>query len=112
MRKMETINIESWSDIPKKFIGIAIWPNGYKAWLVEGKLHRLDGPACEYANGSKYWCIEGKYHRKDGPACEWADGSKEWYIEGKELTFEEFWKRMKDTDYAPRIMAYMLGAKK
>ena len=109
---MKTINVKSWRDIPKKFTGIAIYPNGYKAWYVKGKQHRLDGPAVECANGSKYWYIEGKCHRLDGPAIEYADGSKCWYIEGEYLTFQQFWERMKDTDYALKIMAYMLGAKK
>ena len=59
------------------------WADGNKEWFVEGKLHRLDGPAAEYADGSKYWYVEGKLHRLDGPACEWADGDKSWYVEGK-----------------------------
>ena len=108
---MKTINVKSWYDFPKKFTGIAIYLDGSKCWYVEGKHHRLDGPAIEYADGSKFWYVEGKYHRLDGPAIEWADGSKYWCIEGKYLTFQQFWERMKDTDYAPRIMAYMLGAK-
>jgi len=28
-------------------------------WYQNGKCHRLDGPAVEYANGTKYWYIEG-----------------------------------------------------
>ena len=109
---MKTINIKSWDDLPKQFTGIAIWPDGYKAWYVKGKYHRLDGPAIEWADGSKWWYIEGKHHRLDGPAIERIDGYKAWYIEGKSLTFQQFWEQMKDTDYAPKIMAYMLGAKK
>jgi hypothetical protein len=50
---------------------------------LNGKLHRTDGPACEYANGTKYWYIDGKRHRTDGPAIEWSDGGKEWYVKGK-----------------------------
>ena len=49
----------------------------------QGKLHREDGPAREYANGDKFWCINDKLHREDSPAIEWADGSKEWWINGK-----------------------------
>ena len=32
--------------------------------------HREDGPAIQYADGSKEWCIDGKLHRIDGPAIE------------------------------------------
>ena len=109
---MKTINIKSWDDIPKQFTGIAIYPDGSKYWYVEGKFHRLDGPAIEWADGSKSWCIEDKLHRKDGPAIEYPNGAKFWYIEGKELTFQQFWELQKDTEYALKIMAYMLGAKK
>jgi hypothetical protein len=59
------------------------YANGYKAWLVEGKYHRLDGPAIECADGTKKWLVESKYHRLDGPAIEWANGDKEWWVEGK-----------------------------
>ena len=59
------------------------WPNGNKEWLLNGQLHREDGPALEYPNGSKNWYLNGKLHRLDGPAREWPDGYKEWYLNGK-----------------------------
>ena len=34
--------------------------DGNKRWYSNGKLHREDGPAIEYANGSKSWYINGK----------------------------------------------------
>ena len=43
------------------------------------KLHRIDGPAVEYANGDKFWYQNGKLHRVDGPAMELSNGTKEWY---------------------------------
>jgi len=64
-------------------------------WYQNDKLHRLDGPAIEYANGYKFWYQNDKLHRLDGPAVEYANGDKEWYIEGKELTEEEFNNRNK-----------------
>jgi hypothetical protein len=54
------------------------------------KLHRLDGPAFEYANGDKAWYVDGKRHRLDGPAIEEANGYKAWYVNGKEMTEKEF----------------------
>ena len=64
-------------------------------WFLNGKYHREDGPALEYANGDKYWYKNGKFHREDGPACEYASGSKYWYLEGKEFTEKEFLQRKK-----------------
>lgn len=49
----------------------------------DGKLHRLDGPAIEYANGDKSWYVNGERHRTDGPAIEWTDGYNEWHVNGK-----------------------------
>ena len=46
-----------------------------------------------YHDGSKSWRLNGKLHREDGPAIEWADGYKFWYLDGKEVTEEEH-KRM------------------
>ena len=49
----------------------------------KGQLHRLDGPAIEYANGDKEWYQNNRRHREDGPAYERADGSKFWYMNGE-----------------------------
>ena len=38
---------------------------------------------------------DGKRHREDGPAIEWADGAKEWYLNGVMLTEKEFNEKMK-----------------
>ena len=74
---------------------VKIKDNGDKFWYQNGKLHRLDGPACEYADGDKTWYQNGDLHRLDGPAIEHADEYKFWFIEGKELTEEEFNARNK-----------------
>ena len=46
---------------------VKVWPSGTKVWYLNGKRHREDGPAIEYANGDKYWYLNGKRHREDGP---------------------------------------------
>jgi hypothetical protein len=61
---------------------VRVWPDGSKYWCLNGKFHREDGPAVEYADGYKSWYLNGKRHREDGPAIEWADGDKEWYLNG------------------------------
>jgi len=66
------------------------WADGSKSWYDEGKFHRLDGPAFEDADGTKEWCVDGKLHRLDGPAVEWTSGFKAWYVEGKKMTEEEY----------------------
>ena len=52
-------------------------------YYLNGKCHREDGPAIEFADGDKFWYKDSKYHRDDGPAIESANGSKEWYKYGK-----------------------------
>ena len=47
-----------------------------------------------YPSGIKSWLMNGKLHREDGPAIEWPDGVKEWYLNGKLLTEQEFNTRM------------------
>ena len=60
-------------------------------WYLNGKLHREDGPAIEWADGGKEWFLHGKRHREDGPAIEWADGGKFWFLNGIRYSEEE-WK--------------------
>ena len=69
-----------------------------KTWYKEGKLHREDGPAIEWADGLKYWFIEGKLHRLDGPAIEDFNGYKEYYYLDKKIecsSNEEYFKLLK-----------------
>ena len=41
-----------------------IYPSGDCPWYINGKLHRLDDPAVEYASGSKEWWVDGKLVKK------------------------------------------------
>jgi hypothetical protein len=62
------------------FIGI----NGIKRWRnKDGELHRLDGPAIEYADGKEEWYQDGLLHRFGGPAVIHDDGTKVWFQNGK-----------------------------
>ena len=71
--------------------------DGTKRWYLDNTLHRVDGPAIEYADGSKSWWLNDKRHRVDGPAVEWADGYKSWYLNGKGLTFKQWLSAIWDT---------------
>ena len=70
--------------------------NGTKQWYRDGKLHREDGPAIEYADGGKAWCKNGEYHREDGPAIESVNGHKAWYLNDKLYSEEEFNEKIKN----------------
>jgi len=54
-----------------------------REWWLNGKLHRLDGPARVYYNGDVQWWVNGKRHREDGPAEERIKGTKKWYRNNK-----------------------------
>ena len=82
---METIKIRDYSELPTDFTGIAELTKGSKHWYLNGKQHRVDGPAWEGANGSKGWWLNGQRHRVDGPAWEGANGSKVWCLNDKRV---------------------------
>ena len=62
---------------------LSITEDGTKIWHLDGKRHRIDGPAVEYQNGTKFWLFYGKLHREDGPAIVRSDGTKEWFLNGE-----------------------------
>jgi hypothetical protein len=68
---------------------VRVAPSGNKFWSLNGKLHREDGPATEYASGNKFWYLNDELHREDGPAIEYPSGDKYWYLNGKYVTEEE-----------------------
>lgn len=56
---MQTIKIDSRNEIiPKNYTGIVEYLFGTKVWFKEGKIHREDGPAKEFAGGHKEWWID------------------------------------------------------
>ena len=62
---MKTINIEYWRDRPNNFTGIAINVRGTKWWLLNGKLHREDGPAVEWTDGNKHWYLNDIWYTEE-----------------------------------------------
>jgi hypothetical protein len=60
--------------------GLIIDKDGTKEWYLNGELHRVDGPAREYADGTKSWWLNDQRHRVDGPAYEYPTGDKEWWL--------------------------------
>ena len=65
---------------------LKVLANGTKEWFIDGKFHRIDGPAIEWSNGTKQWWLDGRRHRIDGPAFEWANNNnKQWWLDGIQL---------------------------
>ena len=87
---MNEINVNLISEVPENYTGIVIYSDGSKEWWVNGKRHRIDGPAVEYANGNKFWYINGKRHREDGPAIEGHNGKGLFYLNGVKYSKKEF----------------------
>jgi hypothetical protein len=64
---------------------------GHKCWYnADGKFHRDDGPAIEYAHGDKFWFQHGEFHRNDGPAIEYANGDTKWCQHDHALSFDKW----------------------
>lgn len=62
----------------------------YKHWHKnDGLLHRVGGPAVEWADGSKQWLVNGQRHRLDGPAVENVNELSYW-VKGEYLTKENY----------------------
>jgi hypothetical protein len=78
--------------------------DGTKRWYLNGKLHRTDGPAIEYASGSKEWYLNDRLHRTDGPAIERADGSKEWFLNNRYYTFDQWLEANTEISDQQRVM--------
>lgn len=77
---------------------VKVYESGTKAWFLNGKQHREDGPAIEWYNGDKSWYLNDQLHREDGPAIERANGTKHWFLNDRELTEEEFNQRTKSCE--------------
>jgi hypothetical protein len=86
------------------------WADGSKTWYLNDKYHREDGPAIEWADGSKFWFLNNKLHREDGPAIEWAGGSKSWFLNGEEYSEENFRKKTSPVkEYTVAELEKLLG---
>jgi hypothetical protein len=63
--------------------------------MLDKKYHREDGPALVYPNGYKAWFINGRLHRVDGPAVEDLILNKNRFaLNGIEYSKEEWFKKL------------------
>ena len=58
---------------------------GAEAWYFNGLPHREGGPAYIHKSGLREWYRHGVRHRDDGPAIEFSDGSSMWVVNGNLL---------------------------
>jgi len=93
------------SDQPK----MSVFADGSKEWLLNGKFHRIDGPAIEDADGTKNWLLNGNLHRTDGPAYEGADGSKMWFLNGNEVSWRDVYRQANDPEIELKILTAALS---
>ena len=87
------IEFDSWENVPKNFTGVCVTKDdGDIRYYLDGKLHRLDGPAVERVSGMKHWFVNGVRHRLDGPAMENPNfpRAKQWWINGSPISKKKF----------------------
>jgi hypothetical protein len=64
--------------------------NDTKRWILpNGVLHREDGLGYETSDYKAFY-INGKWHRENGPAIEYYNGGKEWWINDIQYTEQEY----------------------
>jgi len=81
------------------FEGATFHDNGDITWELDGKLHRLGGPAQIFSNGARVYKRHGIPHRIDGPAYIAANGSEEYWIDGRHLSKQQFDNLTKPKSY-------------
>lgn len=60
---------------------------GSRRWYNDqGKFHREDGPAVEWALGATEYYLNGICHREDGPAINYMSGMVIYYLNGVEYS--------------------------
>lgn len=64
---------------------------GDQEWFLNGKRHRVGGPAVIEAGGNGIigWYNNGYLHREDGPASKAPNGSKGWYLKDKLIIYTD-----------------------
>lgn len=70
---------------------IVVFPDGTRAYLLSGELHREDGPARAAPNGDMTWLRNGREHRDDGPAVIFYDGGQQYWLNGMRVS-ETTWR--------------------
>ena len=62
--KYETIELDSWDDVPTIGAYHVIFPSGSERWFLDGKFHREDGPAIIWKNGDEWYFLHEVGYKK------------------------------------------------
>lgn len=77
--------------------------NGTIRYLLNGFLHRIDGPALIFNDGSYGWFLYDQLHRIDGPAIHFQNGKyDEYWVNNTCYSYEDF-KLIVFIQYGQRI---------
>jgi hypothetical protein len=87
--KLGRFSLNFQPQIQKIFLERTVGKHGTVLYELNGKLHRLEGPAVEWPDGYKAWFKFGFRHRLEGPAVEWPSGAREWFENGRFRRKEE-----------------------
>ena len=94
----------SWIKIQSEYNELDKYKNDYKTIVYYKKntslVHNPYGPAIIYLDGSEIYCIDGKLHRLDGPAKISKGGQEEYYINGENINKKEF-------EYHPKRLKFL-----
>lgn len=82
---------------PNQHCSLVVTPHVSLQWSNhQGQWHRVDesgiqdGPAVIWKDETQFWCIDGKVHRIEGPAVTYPNGGQSYYLDGEKLTQEEW----------------------
>lgn len=63
-------------------------------WFIEGNVHReADQPAVLHKSGTREWHVNGKCHRVNGPAIVHFNGDVEYWLDGIHLNEAQFFAK-------------------
>lgn len=84
-----------------------------ETWTCGGELHRYGNPAQimytpEGIPYCKFWYVEGKLHRVDGPAVEGPEGPG-FFLAGMEYTEKEYWEKVTRCEERPGVKRYYVA---
>ena len=68
------------------------WYRGSESWysVFDEQFHNSLGPAVIiYDDGTKEWFMNNQLHRLDGPAVEYANGHNEWWVAGVQYDLQK-----------------------
>lgn len=110
------------ADIPKNFTGKCVCKNGlgaeYISTFLNGKKHSVNTPAETSLDGWSYkcWYVEGKMHRLDGPAKLYYSGfgpptssARDKRIKIEIYSIDDEWLSEKHFKAHPKVVNYMIN---